>query len=118
MAVLLLVWAVLLWPLRPYLLPESDGLPLVAALSNGWAFANLTCAFVFWRSSHSPPQSLVAVYAALLLAALKTAGDLHGLLWLPPTLALVCLADLVLSVALFVGMLRELPRLLDIEGAR
>jgi hypothetical protein len=114
---LLVGWALLLWPLRWCVLPASELTPLVAALANGWAAANLVCALVFWRAASAPSQNLTSVYAALLLTGLKTAGDLHGLLFLEPPQALASLADLVLSVALFVGILRELPRTLEAATA-
>ncbi|MBI3786234.1 MAG: hypothetical protein HY270_22835 [Deltaproteobacteria bacterium] len=112
----LLVWALVLGPLRSYLLPESESGPLSAALSNGWACANLTCAYMFWRSARLPQPPRAVVYGATLMAVFKTAGDLHGLLFLPPNLALLSVGDLVFSVALFVGLLREMPRFLEIDA--
>ncbi len=55
----------------------------------------------------------------MLVMALRTANDLFGILVLPPILALIVLADLVLSVGLLVAILRELPHFLESErGSR
>ena len=112
-ALLLSVWVLALWPFRSSLLAETDGSLLTTILADIWAITNLVCAALFWRASRAVRTPSAAVYGSMLMAAVKTAGDLYGMLSLPPSLALVCVGDLVLSVAQFVGFLRELPRFLE-----
>lgn len=113
MAAVTFAWAVLLLGLKGQVIPAADLSPLARALANGLGIANLVLTFIFWSASRDPAAHRGVVYAAIMLAALKTANDLYELLvLLPPHQALVSLADLVFSVALLVGILEALPRML------
>ena len=112
LAILLLVWAVLLLTLREHILAAADLTPVVRSLANGWGLTNLVLGVLLLNAARNPARNLPAVYAAIGMAGLRTFNDLYGMLELAPAHALVSLADLVLSVAIFVGILRELPRTL------
>jgi hypothetical protein len=111
-AVLCLAWALLLLVLKGRLVPAAELTALAVAAANALGIANLVFACLFWYAAGEPAAHRAAVYAAIMLAALKTANDLYELLVLmPPHAALLTLADLVLSVALLVGLLEALPRM-------
>ena len=113
-ALLVLAWAVSLLALKGRLLGPGELTALVRALANALAIANLAFAYLFWHAARDPGANRGAVYTALILLALKLANDVYGVLvLLPPDEAVISLADLVLSLALFVGMLEALPRMLS-----
>ena len=113
-----LAWAVLLFGLDGLGLMPAPLSVLERALANGLAIANLAFALLFWSAARQPAANRSALYAALLLLVLKTANDLYELLiLLPGDQALVSLGDLVVSVALLVGILEALPRTLRAEPA-
>jgi hypothetical protein len=112
-AVLLLSWAVILLPLRACFMPESNIASIGSYLANGWAGASLAMAIVLLQAAREPHRHRAVIVAAIVLMACKTANDLYGLLVLPPMHTLAVLVDLVLSVGVLVGILRELPRTLD-----
>jgi hypothetical protein len=116
-AVLSLVWAVLLLGLKDHALGADQLSPQGYALANGLGIADLVLAYVFWHAAHNPAASRGAVYGAIMLMALKMANDLYELLvLLPPERTLLSLADLVLSIALLVGILEALPRMLAVQS--
>lgn len=112
-AVLLLAWGVLLFPLRAWFMPESNIASIVSFLANGSAAASVALAIILLQASRDPQRHLAVILATLVLMSFKTANDLYGLLALPPMHALVVLVDLLLSVGVLVGILRELPRTLE-----
>ena len=104
------LWAVGLTAGLPYVLAPDQVTPLVSALANGLAVANLAFAFAFWRASSEQPPNRAVIYTAIILLLLKTGSDLYELLvLLQDTTALFSLADLVVSVALTVGIIESLP---------
>lgn len=117
-AVVSLAWAVLLLT-SPNVASGMGPIPPVQrALANGLAIANVVFAYLFWYAAARPSANRGAIYAALLLLVLRVANDLYELLvLLPGQQALVSLADLVVSVALLVGILEALPRLLRGQSA-
>ena len=75
------------------------------------ALANLVFAYAFWYASSDPAGNRAVVYSAILLMGLKTAHDLYGILvLLSPREAQATVLDLVVSLALLVGLLEALPR--------
>ncbi len=118
-AAVCLVWAVVLLALKGRLVPAAELTALARAAANGLGIANLVFAYLFWHAAGEPAAHRGAVYAAIMLSALKTANDLYELLVLMPAHeALPALADLVLSVALLVGLLEALPRMLAKNATR
>jgi hypothetical protein len=115
-AVVSLAWAVVLLALKDRLFGTAGMPPLGRAFANGLGITQLVLAYVFWYAARAPATQRGAVYAAIIWMALRTANDLYQLLvLLPPDQALISLADLVLSVALLVGILEALPRMLARE---
>lgn len=112
-----LAWAVLLIALKDKLFAATALPPLGRAFANGLGITQCVLAYIFWRAAGAPAANRSAIYAAIMLMALRTANDLYQLLvLLPPDQALISLADLVVSVALLVGILEALPRVLVREG--
>lgn len=115
-ALLCVSWTVVLLGRKELVIGAALLSPMVRALANALGIANLVLAYVFWWAARDPAASRNAVYAAIALLGLKIASDLYDLLrLLPPSQAVVSLADLVVSLALLVGILESLPRIL---GAR
>ena len=110
-ALLTLAWAVFLLTLKGYVAPE-DLSPQVRAFANGLAVANVALAYVFWHGARDPAANRGAVYGAIILLALRLANDLYELLVLLPARgATISLADLVITLALLVGILEALPQM-------
>ena len=110
-ALLVLAWAVFLLALKGHVLGREELSPQVRALANGLAIANAALAYVFWHGARDPAANRGAVYGAIILLALKLANDLYELLVLLPVPgAVISLADLVVALALLVGILEALPR--------
>ncbi len=113
MAAVCMGWAMLLLGFKDRVLAPQDLTALVRALANGLGIANVVLAYLFWDAAREPTAHRGTIYAAIALAALKTANDLYELLvLLPADKALVALVDLVFSVGLVVGLLEALPRLI------
>jgi len=111
-ALLVLAWAVLLLALKGQVLAREELSPQMCAFANGLAIANVALAYVFWHGAHNPAANRGAVYGAIILLALKLANDLYELLVLLPARgAAISLADLVVTLALLVGILEALPRM-------
>lgn len=118
-AVVSVLWAALLLGLKDVAIAADQLSALARALANGLGIANLVLAYIFWRAARAPAANRGAIYGAIILMALKTANDLYELLvLLPPDQALVSLGDLVLSVALLVGLLEALPRLSEPQSGQ
>ncbi|HXQ20213.1 MAG TPA: hypothetical protein VN812_00975 [Candidatus Acidoferrales bacterium] len=117
-AVLSLAWAVLLLGFKEQVLNAEQLSPQVCALANGLGIADAVLAYVFWNAAYDPAAHRGPVYGAIMLMTMKMANDLYELLvLLPPERTLVSLADLVLSIALLVGILEALPRTLAARSA-
>lgn len=112
--VLMMIGSVILLAFRSAFLAPNELTPLLHVLANGWGLSMLVLAVTFFRAASEPQRHLSAVAAAMLIMTFKTANDLYGMLVLPPMLALALVADLVLSVGLLVGMLRELPGTIEL----
>lgn len=116
-ALLALAWAVVLLPLKGQVIAPGELSPLVHALANGLGSANLAFACLFWYGARDPAANRGAVYTAIILLGLKLANDVYELLvLLPAGEAVISLADLVLSLALLVGILEALPRIFTDSG--
>lgn len=108
-----LAWAVALLAFKKELFGATALPPLGRAFANGLGIAHLVYAYVFWYAARAPAAHRAVIYAAIMLMALRTINDLYQLLaLLPPEQALISLFDLVVSVALLVGILESLPRVL------
>ena len=98
----------------------SDGVvgqPTVRALAYGLAIAHLGFAFLFWRASANPAAERGAIYTALIVLGLRAAHGTYEVLYaLDGDPALVCLVDMVTSLALFVGVLNTLPATIRATG--
>ena len=115
-ALLALAWAVFLLALEAHVLAWEELSPQLRAFANGLAIANVALAYVFWHGARDPAANRGAVYGALILLALKLANDLYELLVLLPARgAAISLADLVVALALLVGILEALPRMVQAE---
>ena len=92
--------------------PVDNG-PLTAemrSMANGLAIANLAFAYLLNRAARNPSAHRGILYAALMLFGLRgLLGTYEVLYMLDGTAAVVRLVDMVLSLALFVGMLNALP---------
>ena len=112
-AILGIGWAIFLLGFKDQVIAAAELSPLTRAFANGLGIANLTLAYAFWHGARDPAANRGAVYTAIILLGLKIANDLHELLvLLPPHQAVISLADLVVSLALLVGILEALPRTL------
>lgn len=112
-AVLCLAWTfVLTFGLGLITTPEQQT-HLAQAMAHGQAVSFLVFAFLFWRAAgEARPNTTVIVGAAIFLV-LRVATDLYDLLLLVDAVnGLVSLFDLVLCVALSVGVIEMLPRTL------
>jgi hypothetical protein len=108
-----LAWAVLLLGAKNAVFFAAQLTPLVRAFANGLGIAHLVLAYIFWHAARAPAANRGAIYGAIMLMVLKTANDLYEMLvLLSGRQALISLADLVFSVALLVGILEALPRML------
>lgn len=93
-----------------YVVPAEELTPAAVGLASGLAAVNVALAFAFWRAAGETPPNRTVIYTAVIVLLLKTAVDLYELLVvLRDPSALVSLADLVVSVALAVGIIEALP---------
>jgi hypothetical protein len=115
-ALLSLAWAIALpWAARRYLVALGDGVAI--GLADGLAVANVAFAYLFWRAASLGGRERNAIYTALLLLALRAVDATYQVLYvLEGPAALVSLADMVTSLALFVGILNTLPGHLKAGG--
>ena len=92
--------------------PADFGVPTpeMRSMAIGLAIANLALAYLFNRAASDPTRQRGTLYAALLVFGLRgLLGTYEVLYTLDGPAAVVRLADMVLSLALFVGMLNALP---------
>jgi heme A synthase len=96
----------------PALLPgvvDAPG-PEMRSMANGLVIANLALAYLFNRAAADPQAQRGILFGALLLFGLRGAlGTYEVLYLLDGPAAMPRLVDMVLSLALFVGMLNALP---------
>jgi hypothetical protein len=109
-AVYSLAWAIGL--VHPAWLPFAVGAPSpeIRSLAHGLAIANLALAYLCYRAAGDPGGERGIVYGAMLIFALRGLVGTYEVLYLldgPP--AVPRLIDMVISLALFVGMLNALP---------
>jgi hypothetical protein len=108
-----LAWAVLAFFFKDQLVGAAALSPGARALIKALSIANAVLACMFWNAAGNPVGNRGTIYCAITFTALKTANDLYDLLvLLPANRALISLGDLVVSVALLVGILEALPRTL------
>ena len=108
-----LIWALLLLAVKERVLGAGNLSPVPRALANALSILYLVLTYMFWYAAGDPAKNRGAIYGAIMLLGVKTANDLYDLLVLmPPDGALVSLADLVVSLALLVGVLQALPKAL------
>jgi len=82
------------------------------------ALLQLLLALLAWWSALRPRRRHVGIYTTILALLVKWIVDLYGVLVsLPPQQAALTLGDLILSVALLVGVLEALPRALGVQSA-
>jgi len=106
------VWAVLLLVGKERWVVADDLTPLVRALANTLGVTYVVLAALFAGAAIAPAANRAAVYAGILLMALNTVNELYQLLvLLPLPLATVSLVNLVVNIALLVGLIEGLPRL-------
>jgi hypothetical protein len=97
----------------------SELSPLGTAFGYRLAGASLGLGLLFGIACTNPLRHLGAISAGLALLAVRVVAALIEVLGLlPGTVALFSLADLVVSVALFVGILEALPTLRGLNRAR
>jgi hypothetical protein len=114
-----LAWSVLL--AFPSWLPFDLSMPNVEmrSMASGLAVANLGFAYLFNRAAADPPQHRGILYTALLVFGLRgVLGTYEVLYLLDGTAAVLRLTDMVLSLALFVGLLNALPGTLQREPTK
>jgi hypothetical protein len=106
-----LLWAVGLLGFKDVAIAPDQLTPVARALANGLGITQLVLIYFFWSAAAAPAQNRVTIQAAIFLMAAKTANDLYEIIvLLPPQEALGSVIDLMLSVALLVGLLEALPR--------
>jgi len=109
-AVVNVLWAGLLLA-APHLLTEGVPAPVTETLGYLVACHSLTLAGLCWYGARAPHLNLPVIVAATTMAAAHILVDLVGLLGaLPPEPAVFFVVDLLVHVALLVGLLESLPR--------
>jgi hypothetical protein len=107
------LWAVGLLALKEQLVTPAELTPVARALANGLGLSQFIFVYLFWNAARAPAENRPVIYAAIALMAFKAANDLYEILvLLPPQEALASVLDLMISVALLVGLLEALPRTL------
>jgi heme A synthase len=108
-AVIFLGWSILLG-LQPFGATTLLGQPVARALASGLAVANLGFAYLFWRAGADPPNERSAIYTALIVLGLRAALDTYDVLYvLEGAPAMAAVVDMVICLALFVGVINTLP---------
>lgn len=108
-AVVFLGWSVLLG-VRPFGVPAVLEPPVADALASSLAVANLGFAYLLWRAGQDPAGERSAIYTALIVLGLRAALGTYEVLYvLDGTPAMAALVDMVICLALFVGVINTLP---------
>jgi heme A synthase len=108
-AVIFFGWSIL-FGLQPFGAATLLGQPVERALAGGLAVANLGFAYLFWRAGKNPRGERSAIYTALIVLGLRAALGTYDVLYVldgPPAMA--ALVDMVICLALFVGVINTLP---------
>lgn len=109
-AVYLLIWAIALalpGPLSQTVVPPGS---VGYSLALGLAVSYVGFALLLWYAARDPLRSPIIIYAALLVFGLRAvAGTYEVLKTLEGRAAEVRVADMVLCLAAFVGILNLLP---------
>jgi hypothetical protein len=110
-AIYSLGWAIAL--AFPGLLPGPPAEPAARSLEMALVAANLAYALLFWSAARAPRAARTTLYAALIIFGLRAAFGTYEVLYaLEGPAAVLRLVDMVLSLALFVGVLNSLPGIL------
>jgi heme A synthase len=108
-AIIFFGWSIFLG-FVPFGAAASLGQPVARALANSLAVANFGFAYLFWRAAANPRAERSAIYTALIVLGLRAALGTYEVLYvLDGTAALVGLVDMVICLALFVGVINTLP---------
>lgn len=106
-----LLWAVCLLGFKDAAIAPDQLTPVARGLANGLGITQIVLIYFFWTAAAAPAENRVTIQAAIFLMAAKTANDLYEIIiLLPPQEALGSVIDLMMSVALLVGLLEALPR--------
>lgn len=114
LAVACVFWSVAYLGAPDFFLPGSRDQAALRFAIHALVAGEAVLAFLFLRASTHPQQHLPVLAGAGALLVARSANDLYGVLNLPPSVALAALVDLVVSVALFVALLRALPGTLEV----
>jgi len=110
---LCLAWTVLLLFGLDWIAAPEQQTHLALGMAHGQAVAFLVFAFLFWRAAGERQPNTTVIVGAAIFLVLRVATDLYDLLLLVDGVqGLVSLFDLVLCVALSVGVIEMLPRTL------
>jgi hypothetical protein len=105
------LWAVCLLVFKDQVIAVDQLTPVARGLANGLGISQLILVYFFLSAARAPAENRVAIQAAIALMAIRTANDLYEIIiLLPPMEALGSVLDLMMSVALLVGLLEALPR--------
>ena len=112
-AVLWIAWAVLLLGFAEAVVPPVWLTPAGSSAVAMVGAAHLVLAALLWHGSGEPGAHRGVVYATIVILAMRWAADSYGVLnVLPARPAMFALGDLIVTVALLVGVLESLPRML------
>lgn len=81
-----------------------------------WVALEVAVAVGLGLAARSPVRNLAAVWLGAALIVSRLGLDVWGALRFPPDLAMACLLDLVLHLALFSGWLRAIPDVIRAPG--
>lgn len=109
-ALVSLTWAALL-AIPPDALTDLPPTPLSRTFGHTLVAYNATLAGLFLWAARAPHRNMPAIVVAIATTAARIVVDLIGLLGdLPPSPAVYFVVDLLVGVALLVGLLEALPR--------
>ena len=105
------LWAVCLLLFKDIVIAADQLTPVARGLANGLGISQVILAYLFLSAARAPVENRVTIQAAIVLMAIRTVNDLYEIIsLLPPMEALGSVLDLIMSVALLVGLLESLPR--------
>jgi len=105
------LWAVCLLLFKDIVIAADQLTPVARGLANGLGISQVILAYLFLSAARAPVDNRFTVQAAIALMAIRTVNDLYEIIsLLPPMEALGSVLDLIMSVALLVGLLESLPR--------
>lgn len=115
---LFMAWAAGLL-LSPLTLLSAEQVAEHAVLISWVAVAQVVLAVLAGWSATNPRSRRAGIYTTIAALLVKWVVDTYGVLVaLPPQQAALTLADLILSVALLVGTLEALPRIVGAEAEK